>query len=96
MRAKEIIEWAVRERVDFAYVGLVDVPNESEQTEQWWYNRFGMTPPTPIVSGSYLFFYASHAECSWDMDFAPDAQIELCNEDNMYGYDYINFYKIDV
>lgn len=103
MKAKDILEWICRESINGDYLNVVDVPeegeNEWEQNEEWWYNHFGMCPPFPVVSGKYLYFYASQVfpnvydsnGCECD----ADAQIELPNEDNMWGYDYINLYKLE-
>lgn len=103
MKAKVFLEWICRENIRGELMGMIDVPKEGdhewEQNEDWWYDHFGMTPPAPIAEGEYLYFYVTQVDCDVTTDdgviVEPDAQIELCNMDNMYGCDYINLYKIN-
>lgn len=103
MKAKDLLNWIVKESIEGEKLYLIDVPNEGEneweQNEKWWLDMFGGLPPSPQPSGEYLCFYASAIEINpndrYDCEVEPDFQIELCNTGTMYDYDYINFYKID-
>lgn len=103
MKAIQAFEWAVKTSINFEYIGIIEVPEEGDdewqQNEAWWVNQFGSVPPAPVASGLYMYFYASQiADDVRDERGAiiePDTQIELCNDDTAYGYDYINLYLIE-
>lgn len=97
MKAIDILEWIVKESINGEFINFVDVPEEGDyewqQNEEWWVNMFGACPPCPQDVGKYLYYYAS-CDLPEPQD-EPDFQIEVPNSDNLYGYDYINFYKIE-
>ena len=98
MKAKEILEWICRESICGEYLNTIDITEEECQDEEYWINTFGMSPAAPIPAGRYLYYYLTNV-CDRIIingkDFEPDAEIELPNEDNMWGCDYIYLYKIE-
>ena len=98
MKALDILEWICKESINGEFLDLIEVPNEEQQTEEWWYDTFGACPPAPIEAGTYLFYYNSQigdGVITNEGCFSPDAEIELCNTGTMYDYDYISLYKIE-
>lgn len=97
MEAKDLLKWIIAKSINGEFLNIIDVPEEGEnewqQNEEWWINQLGMYPPYPIEAGKYMYFYASQVLGAELED--PDAEIEICNADNMYGYDYIYLYKLE-
>ena len=90
----QILQWAVRESINFEFINFVDVPDEYDeitpQTEEWWQNFCGGCPPAPIAAGKYLYYYRDqYDEINYDgefeMCFEPDATIEL-SDTEIYLY----------
>lgn len=94
MKAIHILKWICRESINGEDLNLVEVPDAGKQTEGWWYDTMGGCPPHKILSGTYLYLYASSIPDGIN-DILPDAEIELCNAGTMFDYDYIYLYKID-
>lgn len=96
MKAIQILQWAVKNSINFEHLNFLDVPSEddlfSPQTEEWWFNMVGNCPPHPIVEGKYLMFYRSqYDEIDFDGEytqtFPADAEIEInAGEDTIYLY----------
>lgn len=97
MKAKDLLKWIIDKSINGEFLNIIDVPEEGEnewqQNEEWWINQVGMYPPYPIEVGKYMYFYASQVLGVELED--PDAEIEICNADNMYDYDYIYLYKLE-
>ena len=94
MKAKEILEWAVRNSINFEDFHLIDVPSVIDpytpQDEEWWNDMVGACPPSSIQEGKYLLYYkSSYDEINFNGDtervFQPDAEIEL-SDDTLYLY----------
>ena len=86
MKAIQILQWAVRQSINFEFLNFVDVPDENDefmpQTEEWWQNFCGGCPPGPIAAGKYLYFYSdNYDEINYDGEyekvFEPDAIVEV-------------------
>lgn len=96
MKAKDILEWIVRDEVEGKFLHTIVVPEEGdeewEQNEEWWWDTLGFVPPCPIEPGKYLYFYVSEvANDIWDSNGGycePDAEIEAYN-------DYIHLYRLE-
>lgn len=103
MKANDILAWICKESINGEFLNFVEVPDEYDdynpQTEEWWINEFGACPPCAIAKGKYMYFYASQVgEDIIDEHgnyIEPDAQIEICNDSGMFGYDYINLYFVE-
>ena len=103
MKTSTILEWIISQNINGKFLHTIDVPEEGEeewqQNEEWWCEALGFYPPAPIEAGRYLYFYVSEVEEDvWDAYNGycePDAEIEVCNSDHLYGYDYIHLYKLE-
>lgn len=91
MKANEILKWVVDNSISGEFLGIVDVPNEPWQNEEWWIDYFGNCPPSPISAGKYLYAYESQVSEIIDLD--ETTQIEMPLEHG--GFDYIYLIKID-
>ncbi len=96
MKAKQILEWIVKESVNGEFLNFLEVPDEGteewEQNEEWWISQLGATPPAAIQAGRYLYYYSDQLEMI-DYDgqmqkcFTPDVIIESVS-DNCYIFLY--------
>lgn len=64
--------------------------NEWEQNEDWWMREIGAMPPSPIESGTYVYFNPNHVEFTmYDKYYEvvePDAEVELTYMEYLYFY----------
>lgn len=100
MKAKVLLRWIIFASINGDDLNIIDVPEEGEdeeegvQNESWWILNFGACPPHPIAAGEYLYYQASKVG-EFGLREKPDAEIEICNADNMRDYDYIYLYKLE-
>ena len=96
MKKSKILDWILDNNINPILLQRINVPEEGDeeyqQNEEWWIDIFGATPSAPVMPGKYFYFYASRVVAD---ELEYDAQIEVCNEDTMFGYDYINFIRIE-
>ena len=97
MKAIEILKWICEDSINGEFLNTIEVPEagveEDKQNRQWWITQFGFAPYQILEPGTYLYFYASQIDVT-DHYIEPDAHIVIENEDNMWGYDYVNLYRI--
>ena len=96
MKKSKILDWILDNGVNPILLQRINIPEEGDdedkQNEEWWIDLFGGAPSAPVMPGKYLYYYASRIFTDKpEYDF----QIEICNADNMFGYDYVNFIRIE-
>ena len=91
MKKSKIQEWINKHPQYKVSLHRINIP-EDQQGGKWWIGIFGTIPSTSIAPGKYYFYYASRID---NDELGYDAQIEVCNADNMFGYDYVNLIRIE-
>ena len=96
MKKRKILDWILDNGINPILLQRINIPEEGDdedkQNEEWWIDLFGGAPSAPIMPGKYFYYYASRVFAD---KLEYDAQIEICNADNMFGYDYVNFIRIE-
>jgi hypothetical protein len=92
MKTREFFDWFLERVNDYDLLHTIVVPDEPEQTENWWWDNVGSLPPSPIPAGEYLMAVPNEGYNALISDlcshFNADVEIES-------GDGYVYLYKIE-
>ena len=87
-KSKRLLEWAVKNNVDLDDFNIINVPDDDEQTEEWWFDTIGACPPCAIEKGTYLCVERSV------LNLFPPVGVEVDEEAEFPTYDGFDYYQL--